>query len=329
MSRLTEASKDDLILAMLDVMGGRSKEVNERDLFLAAWHAFPNAMRWVDTPLPNPDTFTASLRRLDQRGLIVRGGKQQRQHGKRRSSRRSMAEPGRSGVVRARIADGVELDQELLKEVRRLLPPAELVESLSDAELITLCVGLRVDDGRHVDEGVLVEMAFHKFAGRFAYQMRPEFPDVELVRSGIGAAREDGLLNGALGLTANGRKLVASWESKFDVRLDFSQSHAAGDLVFAERVEKLSGYQAYAEQGTLVRTKPDELYRALRVPPTVDPDPVAAALVSRVRALRRVDRADPAEYLIEVARKHNPDVLQRALASSPELFYTAEVTSTR
>lgn len=53
MSRLAEASKDDLIMAMLAVMGGATREVNERDLFLAAWHAFPNAMRWVDTPLPH------------------------------------------------------------------------------------------------------------------------------------------------------------------------------------------------------------------------------------------------------------------------------------
>ncbi len=328
MSRLTEASKDDLILAMLAVMGGETREVNERDLFLAAWHAFPNAMRWVDTPLPNPDTFTASLRRLDQRKLIVRSGKQQRQHGRRRSSRRSLAEPGRSGVVRARIAEGVDIDQELIAEVRRLLPPRELVESLDDAALIALCVGLRVDDGRHVDEGVLVELAFHKFASRFAYKMRPEFPDVERVRGGILAAREQGLLDDGLRLTKAGQELVATWQPKLDVRLDASQSHAAGDLVFADRIEKLAGYQGFAEQGTLVLSKPDELFRALRVPPTVDLDPVASALVSRVRALRRVDRGGPAEYLIEVARKHNPDVLARARAMSPELF-DSEVASVR
>ena len=46
--------------------------------FSNRWHAFPNTMRWVDTALPNPDTFTASLRRLDQRGMIQRIGKQQR-----------------------------------------------------------------------------------------------------------------------------------------------------------------------------------------------------------------------------------------------------------
>jgi hypothetical protein len=329
MSRLAEASKDDLVMAMLAVTGGATKEVNERDLFLAAWHAFPNAMRWVDTPLPNPDTFTASLRRLDQRGLILRTGKQQRQRGKRRSGQRSLADSGRSGVVRARIADGVELDQKLIAEVRQLIPPRDLVDSLSDAQLLTMCVGLRVDDGRHVDEGALVELAFHKFAGRFAYAMRPEFPDVEVVRRAIDAAQQEGLLDASLVLTARGRELVASWQPRLDVRLDSSQSHAAGDLIFAERIEKLPGYQAYNEQGTLVLTKADELYRALRVPPTVDPDPVASALVSRVRALRRVDRTDAADYLIEVARKHNPDVLARALASSPELFDSVEGVSTR
>ena len=329
MSRLADASKDDLIMAMLAVMGGETRDVNERDLFLAAWHAFPNAMRWVDTPLPNPDTFTASLRRLDQRGQVVRTGKQQRQRGKRRFAQRSPSDAGRSGVVRARIADGVELDQELVAEVRRLIPPRELVESLSDAQLVTLCVGLRVEDGRHVDEGVLVELAFHKFAGRFAYAMRPEFPDVEVVRRAIGAAHREGLLDASQVLTARGQELVVSWQPRLDVRLDSSQSHAAGDLIFAERVEKLPGYRAYNEQGTLVLTKADELFRALRVPPTVDPDPVAGALVSRIRALRRVDRTDAAEYLIEVARKHNPDVLARALAGSPELFDPVEGVSAR
>lgn len=317
---LESATKDELILAMLAVLGGESHEVNERDLFLSCWHAFPNTMRWVDTALPNPDTFTASLRRLDQRGLIVRSGKQQRQQDKRRSSRRSLAAPGRSGVVRARIAEDVDIDQELVSEVRRLLPPRDLVASLNDAALIALCVGLRVDDGRHVDEGALVELAFHKFASRFAYKLRPEFPDIELIRNGILAACGEGLLDDTLRLTTAGRQLIATWQPRIDVRLDASQGHAAGGMVFAERIEKLAGYRGFAEHRTLVLSKPDELFRALRLPPTVDPDPVASALVSRVRALRRIDRSGPAEYLIEVARKYNPDALARARATSPELF---------
>lgn len=329
MSKITEATKDDLILAMLAVLGGEEREVNERDFFLASWHAFPNAMRWVDTALPNPETFMASLRRLDQRGQITRTGKQQRQRIKRRSNRRSLSDPGRSGVVRTRIVEGVTVDRELVDEIRRLLPPRELTESLSNAALITLCVALRIDDGRHVDEGALVELAFHKFAGRFAYKLRPEFPDIEAIRAGIMAAQQDGLLGDRLTLTAAGRKLVAEWQSKLEISLDSSQSHAAGDLVFAERIEKLPGYQAFTKQGTLVLTKPDELYRALRLPPTVDPNPVANALVSRIRALRRLDRDAAASYLIETAREHNPEVLARAQASSPELFDHAKIGSGR
>lgn len=320
MSKITEATKDDLILSMLAVLGGEDREVNERDFFLASWHAFPNAMRWVDTALPNPETFMASLRRLDQRGQITRTGKQQRQQSKRRSNRRLPVDSSRSAVVKTRIAEGVIIDRDLVDEVRRLLPPRDLTESLADATLIALCVALRVDDGRHVDEGALVELAFHKFAGRFAYELRPEFPDVEAIRTGVAEAQREGLVDVQLALTPKGRALVSEWQPKLEVRLDSSQGHAAGDLVFAERVEKLSGYQAFAQQGTLVVTKPDELYRALRVPPTVDPGPVASTLVSRLRALRRIDKSDAAIYLIEVARKHNPDVLARAQANSPELF---------
>src|SRR5689334_399697 len=71
-------SKDNLVLGMLAVLGGDRDAINERDLFLACWHAFPNTMRWTDTALPNPDTFTASLRRLDARKFIAREGKQRR-----------------------------------------------------------------------------------------------------------------------------------------------------------------------------------------------------------------------------------------------------------
>jgi hypothetical protein len=320
MSKLTDATKDELILAMLAVLGGEEREVNERDFFLASWHAFPSAMRWVDTALPNPETFMASLRRLDQRGQITRTGKQRRVQGKRRPSRRSLADPGRSGVVKTRIAQGATVDRQLVEEVRRLLPEGELTTSLSDAALITLCVALRLDDGRHVDEGTLVELAFHKFADRFAYKLRPEFPDLQAVRSAISAAQTEGLLDSRLALTSTGRDLAMEWQPRLEVSLDVSQSHAAGDLMLAERIENLPGYQAFATQGTLVATRADELYRALRVPPTVDPAPVASALVSRVRALRRVDRSATAAYLIEVARKHNPNVLALARASNPELF---------
>jgi hypothetical protein len=305
---LADATKDELVLTMLAVMGGDRTEVNERDLFLASWHAFPNTMRWVDTPLPNPDTFTASLRRLDQRGYIERQNKQQRQKGGRR--RKTTLDPARSGVVKARIAEGAleraGIGQELIAEVRRLQPDAEATRELSDGALIALCVGLRTDESRHLDEGVLVELAFHKFPSRFAYAQRREFPDTERVRAALAEARGDGLLDEYFGLTPKGLEAVEGWKGKLNVRLDASQAHESGDLRFAARVERSAGYQAYAENGTLVRTKPDELFRALRVPPTTDPQPVASALASRVMAMRRIDRGNVAEYLLKVADRHNP-----------------------
>ena len=125
---LSEISKDDLVLSNAAALGGESTEVNERDLFLACWHAFPATMRWVDTALPNPDTFTASLRRLDQRDYIVRIGKQKRQKRRRRpSTRRTILDaPGKAGVVKARIAEGglaaAGLEAATVAAVARLLP---------------------------------------------------------------------------------------------------------------------------------------------------------------------------------------------------------------
>jgi hypothetical protein len=308
---LAEATKDDLILAALAVLGGETREVNERDLFLTAWHAFPSTMRWVDTALPNPDTFTAALRRLDQRGYIRRVGKQQRS-ARGRSRRRGPLDAGRSGVVKARIVDGAleraGISPELVEEVRELVPDADAIRGLSDPALIVLCVALREEGSRHLDEGAIVELAFHKFPSRFAYEARPEFPDVGRVRAAIGDARADGLLDAALALTRGGRSRAEMWRGSLHVKLDASRAHAAGDLKFAARIEASPGFQAYAENGTVVRTKPDELFRMLRVPPTTDPRPVAEILRTRLRALRRIDKGDVAAYLIEVARRHNPDV---------------------
>jgi len=92
------ASKDQLVLAMLAVLGGERDEVNERDLFLACWHAFTNAMRWANTSLPNPDTFTAALRRLDAHSLIKRSGKTQRTGGSARL-RPGGPRPSRPGAL--------------------------------------------------------------------------------------------------------------------------------------------------------------------------------------------------------------------------------------
>jgi hypothetical protein len=308
-----EASKDDLVLAAVAALGGESQDVNERDAFLACWHAFPNTMRWVDTALPNPETFTASLRRLEQRGYIQRVGKQQRSTGRRSPSRRrTIVDPGRSGVVKARIVEGgldkAGVSPELVAEVARLVPDADSIRSLSDAALVALCVGLREEGGRHLDEGALVELAFHKFPSRFSFVPRPEFPDTYRIHRGIEDAGRDGLLSTDLTLTTDGRKRVAEWSEQLQLGLDRSTAHASGDLKFAARIEQSPGYIAYAESGTLVRTKPDELFRMLRVPPTTNPKPVAEVLRTRLRALARIDKAEVGTYLLDVARRHNADV---------------------
>src|SRR5829696_2692015 len=135
---LGSVKKDYLVLAMLAVMGGEEHAVNERDLFLSCWHAFPNAMRWVDTALPNPDTFTAALRRLDAAGIIERLGKQVRDTRRRRKSpRRNQLDAGRSGVVKARIREGgletARITSELLTDVRRMALTPESYAKLGAA----------------------------------------------------------------------------------------------------------------------------------------------------------------------------------------------------
>jgi hypothetical protein len=305
-------SKDDLILGMLAALGGERASVNERDLFLAAWHAFPNTMRWTDTALPNPDTFTASLRRLDARKLIVREGKQQRK--KRRSTRKTVLDVARSGVVKARLADdalersGVSADDVAL--IRALSPPAETYASVPPEVLVAACVAMREQDGRPSDEGAIVETAFHKFPALFAYEFRPEFPNVEAVRDGISAAVGDDLLTKQLALTDRGRERIGAREGLAAVRADPSTANQrTGALRLAARIEETPGYQMFRENGTLYATKGDELFRALRVPPTTDVRPIADALKQRARELRRVDKGQLAEYLFKLAGRHNPEVL--------------------
>jgi hypothetical protein len=310
---LESATKDELILAMLAVLGGESRDVNERDLFLESWHAFPNTMRWVDTALPNPDTFTASLRRLDQRGLVQRVGKQQRIRRGQRARPKAAFDPGRSGVVKARVMEGglerAGVSAELVDLVRHLAPDRQAGRTLDPSTLIALCVGLREADSRHLDEGALAELAFHKFPDRFAYEQRPEFPDLERIRAAIRAAIDKQLIDSDYALTPTGRESVDHWQDQLTLKLDASESHKAGDLKFADRIERSPAYQAWAEHGTLAATKPDELFRALRIPPTVDPKPIADALQSRVKTMRRVDKGKLADYLVEVARRHNTDVV--------------------
>lgn len=324
---IADASKDDLVLAAVAVLGGEERDVNERDAFLTCWHAFPNTMRWVDTALPNPETFTASLRRLEQRGYIRRVGKQQRSSGRSRSRRKTVVDPVRSGVVKARIVEGglenAGISHDLVDEVRGLVPDADRIRSLSDAALISLCIGLREEGGRHLDDGAIVELAFHKFPSRFSFGPRPEFPDTERVRKGLAEATQEGLVSGDLGLTSKGQERFADWSQQLRLRLDHSTSHEAGDLRFAARIERSPGYQAFAENGTLVRAKADELFRMLRVPPTTNPVPVASVLSSRLHALSRVDKTELGRYLMEVARRHNPDVAA-LIEDAPILAATEE-----
>jgi hypothetical protein len=305
-------SKDQLVAAMLAAMGGERRDVNERDLFLACWHAFPSAMRWADSALPNPDTFTASLRRLDADGVIVRVGKQARAKS-RRTKRRAALEVGRSGVVKARVKEGglqkAGISQEHVEAVRNLAPAPESYRRLPRTLLVLLCVAARDADGRVTDEGALVETAFHKFPAVFAYAPRPEFPDVEAVRGAVAAARAQGLLGERFQLTQAGEAMVSEQGASLAVRVDASESYRTGTFRFAERIDSSPAYQHYCEAGSLAATKGDELFRALRLPATTDARRIASALQTRARELRRIDRGDLVEYLLRVTEKHNPEVI--------------------
>jgi hypothetical protein len=318
-------SKDQLILAMLAALGGDRREINERDLFLSSWHAFPNAMRWTDTALPNPDTFTASLRRLDADGIIERIGKQERS--RRRSRRRQAVDVGRSGVVKARIVDGglakAGVTEADVERVRRLLPSPDSYRAIPDPVLLAVSIKARRDENRHVDEGALVETAFHKFPAAFAYRERPEFPDIARIKDGIAGAIRGGLITRDFELTSAGRTEVEKHSNLIDLRIDASESHKTGAFKLAERVAATAGFEQYRATGTLTATKADELFRVLRVAPTTDPRPVTQALIARSRDLRRIDRGDLADYLFRVAEHHNPeahalarDELQAAAAAA-------------
>lgn len=305
-------SKDQLVAAMLAAMGGDRQDVNERDLFLACWHAFPNAMRWADSALPNPDTFTASLRRLDADGVIVRIGKQARAKS-RKTTRRTALEVGRSGVVKARVKEGglekAGITEDHVDAVRKLAPAPESYRRLPRTLLVLLCVAARDAEGRVTDEGALVETAFHKFPAVFAYVPRPEFPDVAAVRTAVAEARAAGLVGQRFELTQAGRAMVDEHGSALAVRLDTSESYKTGAFRFAQRLDTSPAYQQFRERGSLAATKGDELFRALRLPATTDARRIASALQTRARELRRIDRGDLVDYLLRVAEEHNPEVI--------------------
>lgn len=303
-------SKDQLVLSMLAVLGGEEREVNERDLFLACWHAFPNAMRWVDTALPNPDTFTAALRRLDAAKLVVRSGKQIRRP-KGRTVKRPALDVGRTSVVKARISRGGlslgGLTQADIRYVGALIAEPGRYVQFDAAVLIAVALNIRETDGRATDEGLLVETAFHKFPAVFAYGQRPEFPDTQVIRSGLQEARSRGLVDG-FELTRAGRDAAATYQTGSTLRIDTSTSHAAGAFRLAQRIEDMSAYETYASTGSLVASKGDELFRALRLPPTSDTQRIATVLLGFARELTRIDKGEVVSYLFALAERHNPDV---------------------
>jgi len=319
-------SKDQLILAMLAALGGERREINERDLFLACWHAFPNAMRWTDTALPNWDTFTASLRRLDADGVVERIGKQERS--RRKTRRRQAVEVGRSGVVKAQIPEGglarAGLSESDVERIRRLLPSPDSYRAVPPPVLLAISIKARRDENRSVDEGALVETAFHKFPAVFSYPERPEFPDIARIKEAIAGAIAAGFVSSGLELTPFGVAELEKHGDLINLRLDASESRPTGTLKLAERIAATAGFERYRASGTLSATKADELFRVLRVAPTTDARPVAQALLARSRDLRRIDRGDLADYLFRVAEQHNPEAKALAQAELDAAAASAE-----
>jgi hypothetical protein len=282
-------------------------------------------MRWTDTALPNPDTFTASLRRLDADGSIERIGKQER--ARRKSRRRQAVDVGRSGVVKAQIVEGglakAGLTEADVERVRRLLPAPDSYMAVPDPVLLAVSIKARRDENRHVDEGALVETAFHKFPAAFAYRERPEFPDIARIKDAISSSIRDGLITPDFELTGAGHSEVEKHSNLIGLRIDSSESHKTGAFKLADRIAGTAGFEHYRATGTLTATKADELFRVLRVAPTTDPRPVAQALIARSRDLRRIDRGDLADYLSQVAAHHNPDA--QALARDELQAATAAI----
>jgi hypothetical protein len=213
--------------------------------------------------------------------------------------------------VKAQIVDGglakAGLTEADIERVRRLLPSPDLYRAVPDPVLLAVSVKARRDENRHVDEGTLVETAFHKFPAAFAYRERPEFPDTARIKDAIAGATRQGLITQDFTLTAAGRAEVEKRGNLIDLRIDASESHKTGAFKLAERIAATAGFEHYGATGTLTATKADELFRVLRVAPTTDPRPVAQALIARSRDLRRIDRGDLADYLFQVAEQHNPE----------------------
>ena len=66
----------------------------------------------------------------------------------------------------------------------------------------------------------MVETVFHKFPAVFAYEARPEFPDIDRIRRAIKAAIRDGLVTPRLQLTDVGRTAASQWGEGRPLKLD-------------------------------------------------------------------------------------------------------------
>ncbi len=171
----------------------------------------------------------------------------------------------------------------------------------------------RAGDGRHVDEPTLVELAFHKFpeAGSLT-RSAPSSPDTQRVREAITGAIDAQLVTPELGLTKRGRgprgRVAAEMErpDRLVVSVRRRRAESRGPHRAVRRLQALQG------RGTLATTKADELNRMLRVPQAADPTPLVTALLSRARSLRRVDKGEVLEYLLALAQRNNPEVLELA-----------------
>ncbi|MCL6537005.1 MAG: hypothetical protein K6T28_00170 [Acidothermus sp.] len=110
-------------------------------------------------------------------------------------------------------------------------------------------------------------------------------------------------------MTETDRQELEQRPAKLAVQVDASESYKTGAFRLAQRIENSPAYLTYLETGSVAATKGDELFRALRLPPTTDARRIASALDARTKELRRIDKGEVVEYLLKVAELRNPEVL--------------------
>ena len=106
----------------------------------------------------------------------------------------------------------------------------------------------------------------------------------------MAAACSSGLLSDDLALTKAGRREVDKHRARLEVRVDSSESYRTGAIRLAGRIETSPAYQSYCETGSLATTKGDELFRALRLPPTTE-EYIVAIAASVAKYFLRAQRA--------------------------------------